>query len=35
VLAPADSEPQRALAAAGDFRHPYYWAPFVLTGDWF
>lgn len=25
---------QRALISSTQFSHPYYWAPFVLTGDW-
>jgi CHAT domain-containing protein len=22
------------MIAAGDYSHPFYWAPFVLSGDW-
>jgi CHAT domain-containing protein len=25
---------QRALLRSAQFSHPYFWAPFVLTGDW-
>jgi CHAT domain-containing protein len=32
--AEAFTEAQRALIGSGAFSHPYYWAPFVLTGDW-
>jgi CHAT domain-containing protein len=26
--------PKTRAAAAEDYRHPYYWAPFVLMGNW-
>lgn len=31
--AAALAKAQRALLAGGRYRHPYYWAPFVLVGD--
>ena len=30
----AFTEAQRALMHSTQFSHPYYWAPFILTGDW-
>jgi CHAT domain-containing protein len=30
----AFTEAQRALMDSTQFSHPYYWAPFILTGDW-
>ncbi len=27
-------ETQRKLLADPQYRHPYYWAPFILSGDW-
>jgi CHAT domain-containing protein len=30
----AFTEAQRALMNSTRFSHPYYWAPFILTGDW-
>ncbi len=32
--AEAFTEAQRVLMGSTTFSHPYYWAPFVLTGDW-
>jgi CHAT domain-containing protein len=32
--AEAFTRAQRALLESPSFAHPYYWAPFVLTGDW-
>jgi CHAT domain-containing protein len=32
--AEAFTEAQRVLMRSTSFSHPYYWAPFVLTGDW-
>lgn len=28
-------ENRGVIASASDYSHPYYWAPFVLSGDWF
>jgi len=28
------TEAQRELIQSAQFSHPYYWAPFILTGDW-
>jgi CHAT domain-containing protein len=25
---------QMALQAQGRYRHPFYWAPFILMGNW-
>jgi CHAT domain-containing protein len=25
---------QLALIAGGKYSHPFYWAPFILIGDW-
>ena len=30
----AFTEAQRALLTSTQFSHPYFWAPFILTGDW-
>jgi CHAT domain-containing protein len=30
----AFTEAQRALMKSTQFAHPYFWAPFILTGDW-
>jgi len=30
----AFNDAQRALMSSTQFSHPYYWAPFILTGDW-
>ena len=30
----AFNDAQRALIDSAQFSHPYYWAPFILTGDW-
>jgi CHAT domain-containing protein len=30
----AYTEAQRGLIQSTQFSHPYYWAPFILTGDW-
>jgi CHAT domain-containing protein len=30
----AFTEAQRALMNSTQFSHPYFWAPFILTGDW-
>ena len=30
----AFTEAQRALLNSTQFSHPYFWAPFILTGDW-
>jgi CHAT domain-containing protein len=30
----AFTEAQRALLQSKQFAHPYFWAPFILTGDW-
>jgi CHAT domain-containing protein len=30
----AFTDAQRALMGSTQFSHPYYWAPFILTGDW-
>ena len=30
----AFTEAQRTLMNSTQFSHPYYWAPFILTGDW-
>jgi CHAT domain-containing protein len=32
--AQAFTDAQRALMDSTQFSHPYYWAPFILTGDW-
>jgi CHAT domain-containing protein len=32
--AEALTQAQRSLLRSGQFSHPYFWAPFVLTGDW-
>ena len=36
VRSPSDSPPLKGTSTSwsGDFSHPYYWAPFVLTGTW-
>jgi CHAT domain-containing protein len=33
-LAEALQGAQRSLIARPELRHPFYWAPFVLLGDW-
>ncbi len=33
-LAEAMQQAQRGLVARAEFRNPFYWAPFVLLGDW-
>jgi CHAT domain-containing protein len=30
----AFTQAQRELIQSAQFSHPYYWAPFILTGDW-
>lgn len=33
-LFPVDSAPGVGERASMDYRHPYYWAPFILMGNW-